>query len=271
MSLMGCDITKCVLLRLFRVIYALANSSLGCPMMANSILAGNATELVISQMSVRTVCFNCEELRHESRDCEEDLRCCICKSTTHLARFCHFSWYKSTPPPPSACPSINERLSDSRRDEVQHADENPPNNNAPPSVTNIDPPETGPGATLVESQLNTDDLNVLEINSPMLCDSLASDATVSPTPGDAPSVIGDSSPPSANPDSGDTSVDPPVHFVDSKGFLVSQPEPSDLPEHPTNVLPSDLDPPTVDPSTNDYSEVVLSVSDGVLHGELSYC
>lgn len=52
-----------------------------------------------------------------------------------------------------------------RRDEVQHADENPPNNNAPPSVTNIDPPETGPGATLVESQLNTDDLNVLEINS----------------------------------------------------------------------------------------------------------
>ena len=34
------------------------------------------------------VCFNCDELGHQYRDCSEAVRCCICKSTKHLARCC---------------------------------------------------------------------------------------------------------------------------------------------------------------------------------------
>ena len=50
-----------------------------------------------------TVCFNCEELGHESRNCPHDVRCCICKSTEHLARRCPFSWYK-----PSSSARVSE-------------------------------------------------------------------------------------------------------------------------------------------------------------------
>ena len=50
------------------------------------------------------VCFNCEELGHESRDCESAPRCCICKSTEHLARRCSLSWFLSSRPP---APDVN--------------------------------------------------------------------------------------------------------------------------------------------------------------------
>lgn len=47
---------------------------------------------------MHTHSFNCDDLAHVSRDCPEDTRCCICKATTHAARFCHLSWYKSPSP-----------------------------------------------------------------------------------------------------------------------------------------------------------------------------
>ena len=50
------------------------------------------------------VCFNCEELGHESRDCQSAPRCCICKSTEHLARHCPLSWFPSSRPP---APDVN--------------------------------------------------------------------------------------------------------------------------------------------------------------------
>ena len=54
------------------------------------------------------VCFNCDELGHQSRDCGENIRCCICKSEEHLARRCPFSWYNRSPIPAS---SSNRRVS----------------------------------------------------------------------------------------------------------------------------------------------------------------
>lgn len=54
------------------------------------------------------VCFNCDELGHQSRDCGENIRCCICKSEDHLARRCPFSWYKRAPMPTF---SSNRRVS----------------------------------------------------------------------------------------------------------------------------------------------------------------
>ena len=76
------------------------------------------------------VCFNCDELGHESRDCEEDVRCCICKSTDHLARSCPFSWYKasSTSLAPVSSPL---RARDSNRPDV-NATESTRDHSEPP-------------------------------------------------------------------------------------------------------------------------------------------
>ncbi len=54
------------------------------------------------------VCFNCDELGHQSRDCGEAVRCCICKSTEHLARRCPYSWYNR---PILSAPVSNRRSS----------------------------------------------------------------------------------------------------------------------------------------------------------------
>lgn len=60
-----------------------------------------------------TVCFNCEELGHVSRDCEEEIRCCIWKSTEHFARRCPYSWYQAPPPPQVPDPSSTENATHS--------------------------------------------------------------------------------------------------------------------------------------------------------------
>ena len=31
------------------------------------------------------ICFNCDQIGHESRDCPEDMLCCICKESSHMA------------------------------------------------------------------------------------------------------------------------------------------------------------------------------------------
>ena len=38
------------------------------------------------------LCFNCDELGHESPQCTAAKRCCICHDTGHLAADCPFSW-----------------------------------------------------------------------------------------------------------------------------------------------------------------------------------
>ena len=56
-----------------------------------------------------------------SRNCEEDLGCAICKSTSHFAHFCRYSWYHS--PPRSCYPDLD-------------VDEQP-SNTEPPSQADI--------------------------------------------------------------------------------------------------------------------------------------
>ena len=45
------------------------------------------------------VCFNCEGLGHEARDCPCPVLCCICKEEGHLGINCTYSWVCSTVSP----------------------------------------------------------------------------------------------------------------------------------------------------------------------------
>ena len=46
------------------------------------------------------ICFNCDGLGHEARECARPMYCCICKSGQHLARNCTFSWRRGDPDVP---------------------------------------------------------------------------------------------------------------------------------------------------------------------------
>ena len=60
-----------------------------------------------------TVCFNCDQLGHMSKECPNEMLCCICKRADHMAIDCPLSWYRRptlerdeprTPPPPAVEP-----------------------------------------------------------------------------------------------------------------------------------------------------------------------
>lgn len=42
------------------------------------------------------VCFNCEELGHQAKECGGPVLCCICKSPDHRARHCPYAWHQSS-------------------------------------------------------------------------------------------------------------------------------------------------------------------------------
>lgn len=45
-----------------------------------------------------TFCFNCEELGHMAGSCPNAELYCICKSQGYRARYCPFSWHRTSPP-----------------------------------------------------------------------------------------------------------------------------------------------------------------------------
>lgn len=45
-----------------------------------------------------TFCYNCEGLGHMANDCPGPELCCICKSEDHRARYCRYSWHRSSLP-----------------------------------------------------------------------------------------------------------------------------------------------------------------------------
>ena len=49
-----------------------------------------------SSVCPNRVCFNCEGLGHEARDCPCPVLCCICKEEGHLGINCTYSWLVST-------------------------------------------------------------------------------------------------------------------------------------------------------------------------------
>ena len=52
-----------------------------------------------SSVCPNRVCFNCEGLGHEARDCPCPVLCCICKEEGHLGINCTYSWFVSTVSP----------------------------------------------------------------------------------------------------------------------------------------------------------------------------
>lgn len=48
----------------------------------------------ISRDCNNIVCFNCEGTGHESKECPEKVRCCICRKDDHMAIDCSYSWSK---------------------------------------------------------------------------------------------------------------------------------------------------------------------------------
>lgn len=109
-------------------------------------------------------CFNCEEIGHMSKNCEEPLRCAICKSTSHLARFCRFSWYRS---PPRSCypdqdnPQPSNTEPSSQPDNVNNQQTDNANNQQSEMETSSDPAEAQQSMSQPEKPLapqQTEDL-----------------------------------------------------------------------------------------------------------------
>ena len=83
-----------------------------------------------------SVCFNCDEIGHEARDCPHRMKCCICKSEAHKAIDCPLSWYGqpatysedgSSPEQPSAGrPDVNNLTDDNTQPETTLAEEDTP-------------------------------------------------------------------------------------------------------------------------------------------------
>ena len=62
-----------------------------------------------SNQCSQKICFNCENLGHESPSCPVPVLCSICKSDEHLGKQCPYSWYA---PSPQCSPSPEPRLVD---------------------------------------------------------------------------------------------------------------------------------------------------------------
>lgn len=45
-----------------------------------------------SNACTNKICFNCEGVGHEARDCSRPLLCCICKQEGHFGVNCEYSW-----------------------------------------------------------------------------------------------------------------------------------------------------------------------------------
>ena len=72
-------------------------------------------------------CFNCDAVGHVACNCPEDMRCCICKSTSHRAIDCPFSW---CPRPATYCDAHAPAADPAAQPDDPAASE--PNNNADP-------------------------------------------------------------------------------------------------------------------------------------------
>ena len=160
------------------------------------------------------VCFNCDELGHQSRDCGENIRCCICKSEDHLARRCPYSWYKRSPIP--ASPS-NRRVSVSVPD---------PSPDGDVAASAGDPSSSC--SSLVRDPSSGDDVaaSASDLSFPSACGDVfpsdhIRDSDLLAAAGDQPPS---SQPPSAQPpsDAASGNVSSPPGALNSQGFLWEQ-------------------------------------------------
>ena len=72
-----------------------------------------------------TVCFNCDTIGHTARECEESVRCCICKSEEHMAIDCPHSWSRRSASQRDAARKATESLATQEVDEPPESPEVP--------------------------------------------------------------------------------------------------------------------------------------------------
>ena len=75
------------------------------------------------------ICFNCDQIGHESRDCPEDMLCCICKQPSHMAIDCPHSWYRRPQHIDRGAPVIDDLTP-----QPETADASVPQEDAPPAA-----------------------------------------------------------------------------------------------------------------------------------------
>ena len=102
----------------------------------------------IARDCANEVCFNCDEIGHQSKSCPQKMRCCICKSEEHLAIDCPLSWYRrpashrdAAPDEPAVGPTQSSEADASHADVTEGA--------ADDGATQ---PSTDPEHHLVDSQ-----------------------------------------------------------------------------------------------------------------------
>ena len=187
------------------------------------------------------VCFNCDQLGHESRHCPEDIRCSICKSTSHLARFCNLSWYKQpTPCPPEA------QAQDQTADQASSND-NPGGADPPQNEENPDPDDDITEA-IVERDDNHATANESNVNSPSVkptpvprnkpvIQRPAQASELHPSENISPSA----DQPSASPVEPSFESQTPQGVLDSQGLLISPDAPAAANVWPTPPTQESID------------------------------
>ena len=85
------------------------------------------------------VCFNCDTIGHTARECEESVRCCICKSEEHMAIDCPHSWSRRSASQRDAAREATESLA---TQEVVEPPESPEVPAPPMSSPGLDEQET---------------------------------------------------------------------------------------------------------------------------------
>ena len=178
----------------------------------------------IAKDCVNSVCFNCDQIGHVAKHCPEDMKCCICKSPQHKAIDCPLSWYRRPATYRERTPvdSENAGSADAAR---------------PAAVPQRDPPLDDDPGSCESSQADVPDLTMEDTTTTGIGISEADPLAV------------------AIPSKG------PQALLDSQGFFVPPVQPSDLPERPETVLPSECAPTPDDDTVDESSDEVDIVAE----------
>lgn len=187
------------------VIYALENFSCASTTIVKQKRVGSAVLPIILPASVIIPFALIVIPLITPRKIAHDMRRCICKSTEYRAIDCPLSWYRH---PATHQPYPPSEDNPAREDPDPEADPDPP----------ADPP-TPPAA----GDVNLEPAPNQEIE--IIASAISSDSNEIDISGTDPPVQGG----------------PEDLLLDSQGFLVPQPSPHDLPEHPVTVAPSSQD------------------------------
>ena len=196
------------------------------------------------------VCFNCDSVGHVARNCPEEVRCCICKQSTHRAIDCPFSWYRrpttyhdADAPSDAAAADVDPAPAPAPADPSDNADVDPsavPVDSVasdpevgPDSLAEVVTPVSIPAASSVD--ISKDDSHLLDQSCSFAMSQLTDDSRV---------LAGAQSPDASLPDD-DSQLASQPHpsaggLLDSQGYLASCDESAASQSGGTVHLHSDL-------------------------------